>query len=478
LIYYVEIRQKPGSTDQIFDDQIPIDGAPQQGGVVVTKVFTDKVNNNQQMRFITLLHEPHVLKKGGVATDPARGLKITVLDDNVVSRPLVCKVKVEWSKEMPDFPGGDFDLRIDPWDANFQIPDIWVDRAPFDDGKWDTGAPDKEGRPLGNGDKPRPMEINHLWGRIHYDEGKGDSGEVLATFYSVTPPGVGDNGNWAPIKTEPIPKIAKDSYFDVPINWTPLVGEHTCLKLYAEHQEREKIGGNNFSQENVFDFEAPAHSIPEPVVMSVAVRNPLSERTVVLMSITGVPEGYMVHFPHSWLWLDPLGERRFNLTIIPTKDYEWYQQRKVSYANVRLGGQIPHQYWKEMSPSVFPSSRMLPIGGITARVTPKKGVKMHLQEDGQKSAKNTISVTGRLEPSMSNETIRIDAQDPENQLRMLQTQTDAQGQFYGLFDLSIKHTLDAKPKEESEETLSESIKYKHLSLILHMLRILSQISYT
>jgi hypothetical protein len=121
---------------------------------------------------------------------------------------------------------------------------------------------------------------------------------------------------------------------------------------------------------------------------------------------------------------------------------------------------------------------MLPIGGITARVTPKKGVKMHLQEDGQKSAKNTISVTGRLEPSMSNETIRIDAQDPENQLRMLQTQTDAQGQFYGLFDLSIKHTLDAKPKEESEETLSESIKYKHLSLILHMLRILSQISYT
>jgi len=68
LFYYVEVRQRPGATTQVFDSNIPLDGATQQGGVVVTKVFTDTVNLNQQLRFITLLHDPHVLKQGDVAT--------------------------------------------------------------------------------------------------------------------------------------------------------------------------------------------------------------------------------------------------------------------------------------------------------------------------------------------------------------------------------------------------------------------------
>jgi hypothetical protein len=102
-------------------------------------------------------------------------------------------------------------------------------------------------------------------------------------------------------------------------------------------------------------------------------------------------------------------------------------------------------------PGVLPSSRMLPIGGITARVTPKLGVKVELQEDPQQSTITTISLIGRLEPPMSDETLRIDLLDPEDRLRVLETKTDALGQFRGEFDLTIKPSLDARSIEEAEE---------------------------
>ena len=38
LSYFVEVRQRPGSTAQIFDDSIPIGAAPNQGGVIVTRL--------------------------------------------------------------------------------------------------------------------------------------------------------------------------------------------------------------------------------------------------------------------------------------------------------------------------------------------------------------------------------------------------------------------------------------------------------
>lgn len=55
------------------------------------------------------------------------------------------------------------------------------------------------------------------------------------TFYSVTPPGVGDNGSWAPIRTAAVGSIAGGSFFDATTVWVPQVGEHTCLKVVATH---------------------------------------------------------------------------------------------------------------------------------------------------------------------------------------------------------------------------------------------------
>ena len=133
LDYYVEVRQRPpAGSSQVYDTNIPIPGGSgRSGGVIVTKAITDQLDNNQQTRLITLLHDPTVLLTGGIATDPLRNLTITVLNDQVSTNPLVCRVRVEWAQAIGDTPGGDFDLSITPWGAGYETVDVWIDRMPF-----------------------------------------------------------------------------------------------------------------------------------------------------------------------------------------------------------------------------------------------------------------------------------------------------------------------------------------------------------
>jgi M6 family metalloprotease-like protein len=433
LYYYVEVRQQPpsGST-QVFDPKIPLSSA-RDGGVVVYKVLSDVNNNNEQWRYVTLLHDDAVLSTGGVASDPARALTITVLDDNVAAAPRVCSVRVAWAQAISDDPNGAFDLRVDPWDSNYQTPDIWVDRIPY--GSFDQPN-DSQGRPQGNGDKPRPKEINHIFGRVHCD-GAAAATNVRVTYYAVDPPGVGDNGNWTPLKTSVVSSISAGSFIDTFVNWVPAIGRHTCLKLYAEQQLGEITGGNNFAQENVFDFEAPASSVPDAVLMPVAIRNPKKDRRQVFISLAGVPLGYRVQFPHQWVWLDGLEEKTFNLAVIPTFDYAAYatQERKVARrADVRVRGGVAYDYQIPLTGGV-PPTRIEPIGGITARVTPKRRVEVFIEAFGDKE-KEAIAVIGHLAPPVPNQRIRVDVTDPKQRLRIALATTDSSGAFRATFDLT------------------------------------------
>ena len=442
LYYYVEVRQRPDGTAQVFDDNIPLGSAPHQGGVVVTKVLTDTVNENQQLRFITLLHDPVVLKQGDEATDPARDLTISVLNDGVANRPLVSRVRIAWAQGIADDPNGAFNLHIDPWDGSYQTPDIWVDRQPF--GSFDQTL-DSQGRPQGNGDKPRPNEINHLWARIHCD-GTVGADNVRVTFYAVDPPGVGDNGNWAPLQTKVIPNVAANGFVDVDVNWTPIVGEHTCLRAFAEHQFGEITGGDNWAQENVFDFEAPAHSVPEPVTLRFAVRNPRPERVRAMLAVRSVPRGYSIQVPHSWVMVDPGGERLLDLTVIPTLDYAQYKKREVRTAPVRLSGGLPHSYTETLAGS-NPSSRLFPLGGVTARVTPKQGVRLKLWEDPEskkagESRKGAIVILdGAMEPALANQVVRVELHGRTRWTEYREVQTNAQGHFRAVFQLRREDRL-------------------------------------
>ena len=448
LYYYVEVRQRPGTTTQVFDDNIPIGTAPNQGGAVVTKVLMDTMNNNQQTRFITVLHDPIVLKQGDSAVDPARALTISVLNDNVVARPLVCRVRVAWAQGIANDPNGAFDLNIEPWNGNCETPDIWVDRPPLN--TFDNPN-DAQGRPTGNGDKPKPLVVNKFTARIH-NQGTVDATSVKVTFYTVTPPGVGDNGNWTPLQTVTAATIAKNNYQDLKVDWVPAVGQHTCLKVYANQQLGEITGGNNWAQENIFDFEASA-SIPEPQIIQVAMRNPRKEKTLVYAAVQNVPYGYIVQFPHQWLLMDALEERTLELVVIPRLDYSAYlsagekpdnqEMRTKRRADVRLVGFVPREYTDEKTAGQMVGSRMFHIGGILARVTPKQHSTIELSEDQEyKENHPFLGVIGRVSPAQANEKVSVYLTGPDSKQWVLDVTTDTQGVLRAVFDLTTKPTLD------------------------------------
>lgn len=110
----------------MFDPLVPTQGVA-DGGVLVTRVVRHVQNNNQFMRLITLLQSSsELLLTGDIATDAARTIKITVVNDAVQARPRVSRVRVEWAQPTVPDPTGLVDLWITPWDSSYTTPDIWV----------------------------------------------------------------------------------------------------------------------------------------------------------------------------------------------------------------------------------------------------------------------------------------------------------------------------------------------------------------
>jgi len=435
LYHFVEVRQQPdpaAATPQIFDENIPLPmgGAP-DGGVLVTKVITGELNNNHQTRLITLLQEQtRVMVTGDEAVDPLRTLRIVVVNDNIQARPRVCRVRIEWAQVIADTPGGDFDLRIEPWGPGWETQDIWIDRNPF--GMYDNT--DAAGNPVGNGDAPRPLEINRFEARIRND-GSAAANNVKVTHYAVEPPGVGDNGNWAPLTTYTVAAIPANGSVIRQVNWVPLVGEHTCLKVAISPQLGEVTTGNNSAQENVFTFQPAAGSVPEPVVMTVAVRNPLKERSLVMISLQGVPYGYYVYFPHRWLWLDGLAERKLDLLVIPLIDIREMKQRK---ADVRLFGRVPRVYSQTLDMTGYPGSWLAPIGGILASVTPKHRSEVKLDDKVRPEKENIVRVFGVVAPHIKAQELRVDITRPDGSVVTAHAKSDDNGRFSTVFDLAQK----------------------------------------
>lgn len=431
LHYFVEVRQRPlPSSTAIYDTNIPT--PPSGAGVVITKVVDGVVNNNFRIRFLTLLQtDTSALTIGEEAINPARNLKISVVNDNVVDRPRVCRVRIEWNKAVTDNPSGLFDLRITPWDngPNWETVDIWVDRPLF--GTFDNQ--DAAGNPIGNGDAPAVGSVNHFEARIHND-GVIDATNVQVTHYAINPPGVSDNGTWTPLKTNTLPFIAANSFSISSVDWIPQVREHTCLKVEISPQVGEMVVRNNSAQENVFNFQPAASSIAEPVEFTVAIRNPLKQRTEILLSVYDVPRGYYVYFPVRSIWLDALAERKLDLLIIPTADFKSMPCR---HANVKIVGLIPHMYTKPLIASHYIPSLVWPIGGVRAEVAVKNRSTIVLNSDiiPVRDSNDVVQVTGTVKPPLGNQRIRVDMTRPGQSVVVTEVATDKSGAFAALFAL-------------------------------------------
>ena len=87
--------------------------------------------------------------------------------------------------------------------------------------------------------------------------------------------------------------------------------------------------------------------------MTVAVRNPLKDRAMIMMSLEGVPRDYFVYFPHRWLYLEPLGERKLDLIIAAMIDI---QEMRQKLAQIKLYGQVARVYTKPIDMTGVPAS--------------------------------------------------------------------------------------------------------------------------
>jgi hypothetical protein len=448
LTYYVEVRQRPGATAQVFDEKIPIGGSANQGGVIVTRVIAGEMYNNQQTRFITLMHDDRVQLNGDFIEDPARALRITVVNDSVQARPLVCKVRVEWANTIANDPNGAFDLNIEPWDGNYQTPDIWVDRDPI--GTFDNPL-DAQGRPTGSGDKPWINHINQFTSRVHVSGANGAT-NVKVTFYAVSPPGVGDNGNWSPIAVNTIANIPVSGFMDTFCNWVPVVDKHTCLRAFASQQLGEISGDNNSAQENIVDFQAAGSSPANPLFIKTAIRNPVDERRAIHLSLRGVPFGWAAQIPHAWVWLDGKSEKELDVMIWPIADVNVYQFGKnregrfPGLAPVKVAGFIERSYTEPMgNAQQVVGSRFYPIGGTFYRVAVRKLGSIRLEAEGTKDRKNSIIVQGVVAPARADQRVLINVKLPDGKTnRATETRTNGTGQFSAL--LSV---LDEKKRVQA-----------------------------
>jgi IPT/TIG domain len=460
VFYYIEVRQQMAAGAASFDTAIPVPGGS-TGGVIVTKVFTDQVNVNQELRFITLLHDPETQSTGAVIEDPARALRITV-GTVVATSPLAMNVRVEWAQTIGDNPAGTFDLRLTQTSVPWVSDDIWVDRQPWGV----TNETDGDGHIVATREKPRPGEINRLYGQV-FNSGPDDTTNVKLTFYAITPPGVGDNGAWAPISTRTLATVNHSTAASDYVNWTPTVGQHTCLKVYASAQFGEVTVGNNQAQENVFYFAPPASSPPEPVRMKVAIRNPRDEDAVIPVHIHGVPHGYAVQLPHAWYCLPPKGERTVEFVILPFFDIEAYEGKavvplgiagasaepvnhgknrrgKLEYrtATIDLRGYVPRAYADSLPTTGLPASTHRTIGGLRAAVTPKRRIDIWNEKDENRN-QHAIAVRGGIRPALLKQRIELVVTEASGERHIATTYTNDKGEF--------SFYLDRMPSEEQRQ---------------------------
>ena len=439
VFYYIEVRQRMDPATALFDTSIPVSGA-NHGGLLVTKVFVDQVNVNQELRFVTLLHDVGTQDVGAVIEDPARALRITV-NSVVQANPLALSVTAEWAQTIADDVDGTFDLRLTQTSVPWVSDDIWVDRQP-----WGlTNETDGDGHIVATREKPRPGEINHLFGQV-FNSGPDPTTNVRLTFYAISPPGVGDNGAWGPIGFRELPSVPASSAASDSINWTPTVGEHTCLKVYASPQYGEISGGNNQCQENVFYFAPAANSPPEPVRMKIAVRNPLEEESPILLTTMNVPQGYLVHLPHQWVIMPPKGERTMELTIIPYLDIQVYRKElRFRSAPIQVRGYLPRAYTQEVEGMRVPASTHRTVGGLTANVTPKFRAEISVEPD--KECKTGVGVIGWLRPPMEGQQITVGVQPVGGEKFYLETRTGPGGRFRLCIDPRRGQREQARPWE-------------------------------
>ncbi len=435
LQYFIEVRQKPDATvaegDYIFDPDIPLAGTGvTDAGVIVTKSVGNNNQSNNQERPITLLPPARMLQVGDVVDDPARTIRISVVQ-KLDNRPAKYQVRVEWGHLPAADPNGQFDLRIDPWTPPpWESEDIWANSPKNDETSpakiiYENHESGDETQPIGNGDPPWVGKNNTLFARIANDGTVDTPESVRVTFYVNTPPGIGDDGTWAPFDTVDVGVVPAGTVLVVEANkkWKPAVDEHTCVKVFVHAMTGEITFDNNFAQENFGQFETAASSPYSPVEYDVVVRNPYDVPTAIFIHAHRVPKDWFVAFDSGAVFVAPGEEKPIHVLIWTDRTPEWEARKDNRTVRKPL---ISIEGWAEAW-----QDQTFAFGGVTAFVHAVRATKVEIVERQKQSKQRTpFEIHGQLKPPSGPADLAIHIVEPDGKRVVERTTTGADGRFH------------------------------------------------
>jgi hypothetical protein len=444
LIYYVEVRQKP--TGLIFDQNISVTN-PDDGIVVVTRVTEGTSISNTFERPIMLYGAIDV---GEQVVDAARRLTIHV-DQIVQDRPLVYRVRVTWNQPVVGDPSGQFDFTITPWTTDtWETIDAWVDSPRNNSGSavvYENHEPGDTSKPIRNGDRPWVHHDNQIYARIR-NTGPMEANDAYVTFYANSPPGIGDNGDWATLETKLIPTLpGRDPMVTgsgevlVSCDWKPSLDKHTCLKVAVLPRTGEINVDNNFAQENVGTFDSAGGSSHEPIMLETHVRSPFTVWRKVDAVVRDLPAGWHAVVNHAWLWTAPKGTQELEV-VMWTDLHAPYDFTPAYIRQIRNGEwRVPDRALIRIEGWTTFDHRYLPIGGFLADI--KANRKVDDIEFGVDVAGDRVLISGCLKPAIADVPITVEITDERDMRMYLYTATDQRG----CFDLSQHREARLPPGE-------------------------------
>ena len=406
------------------------------------------------------------LEVGDSYTDSQNNLTITYVSQSGDD----ANVRIEYL-EPPALPANP---QITPWGSPpWETVDIWLDS---ENNGWDTYRyTDGSGNPVGNGDDAWVDHANRVYFRIT-NGGTGDASNVQVQVYANEPPGMGDSGaDWRYLGTAVFPSITAGASEIGFVNWTPVLGEHTCLKVVIVDSDLEITTLDNIAQENVTAFDTSAGSPYQARCQQFVVNNPFEFRhTPVHMLPTDIPQGWIVQVQPTDFTLPPAGSRRICVTVFPPEQSGPYVpgyigklklEAQVPFANtfIPIGGV---DIWThltsdtrltcdsngsdrlDLDPEGDPDGIGSGLGPQTPVVDP--GIPQYDAESLEKMFRDAalirplppavevgigdlVEASGRLEPGFSGATIAVDMNSGEWRETQL-VSTDSSGQWKATFD--------------------------------------------
>jgi hypothetical protein len=333
--YTIENRQRINGDANLPSNGILVSFIDENPNTILKAIVLDDPGSPGDLNQATL-------EVGDTYIDSARN--ITISYDSQTGNN--ANVRVQYRQPPADPPNP----QITPWGAPpWETSDIWVDS---EKNGWGTYKyTDPSGTPTGNGDDAWVNHNNRVYFRIK-NSGLGVASNVRVEVYANSPPGMGDRGaDWAYLGTAVFPNISSKGTEVGYVNWTPTIGEHTCLKVVIVASNNEISTLDNLAQENIVAFDTSANSPYHARCNRFRVNNPFDNRaTPVNFLMRDIPQGWKVQIEPSKLTLPPGGSDEVCVVIFPPDAGSEYTPGYIG--KPKLEAQIPY------------ADTFIPIGGI------------------------------------------------------------------------------------------------------------------